>query len=505
MRAVLYCRVSTKDQIRNLSLSTQEKACREYCRNNSYDVDKIFVEEGESAKTADRTELKRLMLYCRENKGRIHAVIVYAVSRFARERYSHVVLRAQLANLGITLRSATEPIDDSSTGKLIEGMVSTFAQFDNDKRSELTVTGMKARLEKGDWTFKPPLGYVKTLDAAGRKANVPDPVRSPLITKIFDLYSTGLYSKQEVRIQITKMGLVTRKGKPLSLQTISQILRNPFYAGELHVAAWDVRRPSNCVSLTSPEIFDRVQALLRNMRGPARSNLRDNPDFPLRGFVRCGRCGRQITASWSKGRRRKYPYYRCQNRNCKAVNRRREEMEKLFVDFLRRLCPKPEYRALFGEIIIDVWKHKQSEATALQVSAQRQLAALRERKQRLIEAFLYERVIDSGTYQEQLHKLNEELAFAEIEERECRVQELDIEAAVSFGELLLLDAPRLWSESSPDQRRRLQQALFPDGVHFENGNYRTAQTSLLFYNLEEEPHRKEDLVALTGIEPVFRP
>src|SRR5271169_2050196 len=98
MRAVIYCRVSTRDQVQNLSLPTQRRACIEYCQRNGYDVDRVFVEEGESAKTADRTELKKLLTYCRENKGRIHAVVVYAVNRFAREKYSHAVLRMQLAS-----------------------------------------------------------------------------------------------------------------------------------------------------------------------------------------------------------------------------------------------------------------------------------------------------------------------------------------------------------------------------------------------------------------------
>jgi hypothetical protein len=34
------------------------------------------------------------------------------------------------------LRSATEPIDDTSTGKLMEGVLAAFAQFDNDVRSD---------------------------------------------------------------------------------------------------------------------------------------------------------------------------------------------------------------------------------------------------------------------------------------------------------------------------------------------------------------------------------
>ena len=131
--------------------------------------------------------------------------------------------------------------------------------------------------------------------------------------------------------------------------------------------------------------------------------------------------------------------------------------------------------------------------------------ALRERKQRLVEGFVYERAIDKLTYQEQLDKLNEEVAVAEIQERDCRCQELDIQAAVSFGEFLLLNAAQLWSDSSSNQKQRLQQALFPGGVQFADGNYRTAQTSLIFYELEHQRERKEDLVALTGIEPVFRP
>ena len=170
MRAVIYCRVSTKEQLQNLSLPTQEKACVEYCRRQNYEV---FVEQGESAKTADRTELKKLLQYCRENKGRIDAVVVYALSRFARERLDHHVLRAQLATLRITLRSATEPIDDSSTGQLMEGIIATIAQFDNDVRSERTVAGMKARLERGDWTFPPPLGYLKAVTERGVKKIIP--------------------------------------------------------------------------------------------------------------------------------------------------------------------------------------------------------------------------------------------------------------------------------------------------------------------------------------------
>jgi DNA invertase Pin-like site-specific DNA recombinase len=41
---------------------------------------------------------------------------------------------------------------DRSTGRLMEGMLAAFAQFDNDVRSDRTRAGMQAALELGRWT-----------------------------------------------------------------------------------------------------------------------------------------------------------------------------------------------------------------------------------------------------------------------------------------------------------------------------------------------------------------
>ena len=113
--------------------------------------------------------------------------------------------------------------------------------------------------------------------------------------------------------------------------------------------------------------------------------------------------------------------------------------------------------------------------------------------------------IDPSTYQEQLDKLNQEITLADLDEHDARIEEMDLQAAVSFSEFVLLNAARLWFESSLTQKQRLQVAIFPDGVQFENGVYRTAGTSMFFNSLNTEEFTKEGLVALTGIEPVFRP
>jgi hypothetical protein len=76
--------VSTKEQTENLSLPTQLRACEEYCRRQGYEILERFHEEGESAKTTDRSQLQNLLTYCRLNKGRVHFVVVFNLTRFAR-------------------------------------------------------------------------------------------------------------------------------------------------------------------------------------------------------------------------------------------------------------------------------------------------------------------------------------------------------------------------------------------------------------------------------------
>jgi DNA invertase Pin-like site-specific DNA recombinase len=166
--AVIDIRVSTKEQTENLSLPTPLRACEDYCRREGLDILARFKEEGESAKTADRTELQKLLTFCRTNKGRVHFVVVFNLTRFARDKYDHFALRSLLQSLGISLRSATEPIDDTSTGKLMEGVLAAFAQFDNDVRSDRTRAGMKAALEIGRRVFLAPIGYTNAPRSRGK-------------------------------------------------------------------------------------------------------------------------------------------------------------------------------------------------------------------------------------------------------------------------------------------------------------------------------------------------
>jgi hypothetical protein len=129
------------------------------------------------------------------------------------------------------------------------------------------------------------------------------------------------------------------------------------------------------------------------------------------------------------------------------------------------------------------------------------LADLKKHKQLLVAAFVYKRALDQHTYQDEFDRLNEEITLAEMEAEDARLDQLDVEAAVEFAQYVLLNAARIWSESSSEQRQRLQKLIFPAGVLFAEGVYRTSTTSLIFFELEEIRDQKERLVAPAGIEP----
>jgi DNA invertase Pin-like site-specific DNA recombinase len=504
MVGVIYTRVSSKEQLQNMSLPTQRRACVEYCERHGIEVAEVFVEEGESAKTMDRPVLQQLLAYCREHRGRVDHVIVYAINRLARKHYDHAVIAALLQKLGITLRSVTEPINETSIGQLMEGILASFSQFDNDVRAERTIEGMRAALRDGRWTFGPPIGYRRVFEGGAHATIAPDPERAPLVRRAFELMATGRHTKREVLAEVTRQGLVTARNAAVSPQTFQQILRNPIYAGWLMVPKWgDDRYRGDFEALVDEALFERVQAVLDGRRVRLTPYARNHPDFPLRCFARCGRCNTPVTGSWSRGRSKRYAYYRCRKRGCGAVNVPTRELERRFVAFMDGLAPNDQYLALFEQVVLQVWKNRQVDAAAAGCRLEQQVADLRAKKTQLVEAGVYKKLLDEQTFREQMDGLNERLALAELALHDARLDEIDTEGLVAFAKTILAQPSRFWIEASLDQRQRLQRLLFPAGVIYEDGRVRTDETSLIYRMLRLVEDANETEVSPTGFEPVL--
>ena len=75
----------------------------------------------------------------------------------------------------------------------------------------------------------------------------------------------------------------------------------------------------------------------------------------------------------------------------------------------------------------------------------------------------------------------------------------------TFAENVILNAARLWTEFSSDQKERLQMVLFPEGVMFAKGEFGTAVVCPLFKLLEKLEGEKSSLATLRGLEPRLPP
>ncbi len=504
--ALLYVRVSTAEQVDNYSLATQERACREYCEREGLTVDRIFREEGESAKTANRTQLRAMLNYCSSEAKRrgISAVVIFRVDRLARAVEDYALIGAALAGQGIRVRSVGEAFDDSPAGKLVENLMAALAQFDNDARSARTVEGMKEALRRGRWVWKAPLGYVRA-DRGAPMSLVLDPDTAPLIRHGFEAIASRRLSKAEALAELTDLGLVARKGKRLSPQSFGEILNNSLYTGRIVKPEWGIDVAGDFEPLVPDATFRAVQAVLQGRAPASASRVRDNPDFPLRRVVRCGRCSSPLTGSWSTGRSRRYPYYRCPRKGCGGCNVGRDNLEGLFVEQLLAVSPRPEVLGLLGAVVEDAWKERAKTSASARVSLAARLRDLEQRRNRLLDAYLDGRGIDQRTFECQSKRLDDDEAEVRNRLELATPMEHDLARTIDFAGALLQDLPGCWNRLDPQHRPQFVAALYPTGLVYEDGSIGTTHQPWWMSTFVDAAGDEPGLAPPTGFEPVLPP
>lgn len=142
-KGIIYTRVSSLEQVKGESLKTQKRICFEYASREGIEAVKHFEERGESAKTTERTQLQEMMKYSLSHQKYINVVIINKIDRLARDSTDYHLLKKEFGKLGITIRSTSEVLEDTPSGRFTEGVLSLQAQFDNEVRTERCRNGIK--------------------------------------------------------------------------------------------------------------------------------------------------------------------------------------------------------------------------------------------------------------------------------------------------------------------------------------------------------------------------
>ena len=123
MPAIIYARVSSDRQDVDLSISAQLRALRDFAAKNGYAVVEEFVDEAESGRSARRPVFQEMVRRARAKPAPFDAILVWKLSRFARNREDSIIYKTWLRKNGIDVISINEPVEDTPTGRMMEGII----------------------------------------------------------------------------------------------------------------------------------------------------------------------------------------------------------------------------------------------------------------------------------------------------------------------------------------------------------------------------------------------
>ena len=501
-RAYAYIRVSTEEQVHNFSLDSQEKAIRDFCLRNAIELVFVFREEGESAKTANRTALKELRKKCLTAKqDDIQHVIIFKIDRLARDLEDFLLISREFQTNGVTLLSPNEAFDLSASGKLNTNMLAVIAQFDNDMRSERTVTGMKEGLTRGRWMWTAPVGYETGGDSDGPSL-VQNKTMAPLVLLGFQRVAAG-EPKDKVLRELTTLGLRCRNGNNVSRQTFNAMLKNPLYAGRVVSPKFGIDCTGDFESIVPIEIFHAVQKKKRGQSDDPKRSL-DRPEFPFRRWLQCGSCLTPLTGSFSSGNGGKYGYYHCRNKNCRHVNVRKEVIETLFIEYLERETVSPEMLFLFEEIVRDLWSEQNKQKLSLATTLDQRIVDLKRKRQQLLDLYIEGRGISEEVFRQRDAAFENELNELTTMRSDSTDFNSDIEPILKFAKGLLADLKGCWNQTKPQYRSRFLRAMMPNGATYSEGTIGSTQSSWFTTSLVTSSSSSNDgLVPPAGFEPAL--
>ncbi len=476
--AVIYSRVSTKEQAKeNLSIPNQERACAEFIHRNGWALAETFVDAGKSAwADKERPGFVAMLEYVRQNKS-VAYVVVYDLSRLTRRVRTHANFEYDLSQLGAEIRSVSEPnIDRTAFGKYVAHSVGNSNQFFSDQLSEKSAARTAASAKAGRYPWAAPVGYINVDEKRPGHPNiVPDEMAAHFVTRAFELLSTGQHKLQEVLRMVTSLGLRNKKGKPVSKQRFSAMMRSELYTGYVSVPKQKLRVRGLHTPLIGEGIFARCQDFLNGRKISPITHRRDRDDLPLKGVVLCSECGGKLTGGNPKSKL--YTRYWCWKCNGTAVSK--EQLESEFVELLSRLQVKPAVAKAMPAALKRIWKENNADAITIRRGAETELRDYQQLRQELIKAKLRKELLQD-VFEETMKEYSGKIAELQNRIAAASTQDDDINALIEYGDFVTTNISAAWQQAALQQRRQVQSLLFPEGILYsnKNGYLNDAKTSL---------------------------
>ena len=304
MKAVIYARYSSDNQ-REESIEGQFRECQSFAERKGYSVIRTYIDRALSGTRADnRPEFQQMI--SDSTLREFQYVIVWKIDRFSRDKFDSVKYKYALKSSGVSVISATEPIDGSPEGQMMESVFEGISVYYIKDLAQKTSRGMtenaiKGKFNGGTLTF----GY--TIDENHHFQL--DPVNAPIVLDVFTRYSDGETIRSILDDISSKM---SNNGRKFTYHFLNWMLNNRRYLGEYKFQ--DTVNNEAIPPIISQELFDKCQHRLNVNKHKAGSFKKNKEKYLLTGKIFCGICGATISGISGTGKCKSiYRYYKCMN------------------------------------------------------------------------------------------------------------------------------------------------------------------------------------------------
>jgi len=350
-KVAIYCRVSTEEQKERQSIDNQVDYSKDYCQKVGCLIYDFYLDDGVSGTIPfdEREEGGRLLQDAKEDKFKV--VLIWKIDRLARDTKLSLTIAHTLKELGIAIKSMTEPFDTSTPiGEFMFTQLASIAKLERDNIRERSIMGTNRLARQGKWLGGiVPYGYkvndnsfLEVSEDVLTNLNISE---AEMIRMIYTWIGNDGISTVEVAKKLNAMNIPSHyakdgrefyippqnqrgknrednpKGKRKVKTSgrwhphrIGNLLHNTTYMG-IHQYGKRSKKPREIIerevpAIVTPELWHKAQEALKNNYLWAKRNTKR--EYLLRGIINCGICGRSLTGSYHKGRKKEFDrWYRC--------------------------------------------------------------------------------------------------------------------------------------------------------------------------------------------------
>ena len=459
MRAALYARVSSEEQVEGYSIDAQRRAFQKLVEDRYWEAFHEYVDEGKSARS-DNIDKRPAFKDMMEDAlvGRFDVLVVHKLDRFSRNLRITLEYCDKLSKAGVDFLSINEQMDFTTpSGKVHLAMVGAFAQYYSDNLSQETKKGWHERRSQGIYCGALPFGAMKGEDGIPlpdiqeRKAYVDDreiSVRNYEGLKMaFELATQGR-SDREIAIALNSTGYRTtgtHGPRPFSKDTVRDMLKNKFYIGYIPDGGGGWIKAKHEPFITD-DIWSQAQEWReRNRRAPRNRPARATISS-LAGITYCWYCkGRIHVGNSQNGKRRMF----CHNRNkgweCQQRSALLEVYEYQIDKYLENFHIPEDYQTRIIEAhrkLQDAYADGQAERTKLIVRFER------------IKKLYSWGDLKEEEYLKEKDDINKELQLLTLPEEKSKV----LEQLAEF----LMNVSEAWKVADQEHRNGISRQLFEE-------------------------------------------